>query len=150
MTRITTWKTLWNLALHRPLVGAGFHTDNPLIFALYAPPGSAVGTPVAHSVYFEVLGEHGFPGLFLYLGLFSLSWMRAGKLARLTRDEPEFAPWVPLLMRMVQVSLTGFAVGGAFLSLAHFDLPYYILSFVILVDATVREQMTGSPLRKGA
>jgi hypothetical protein len=67
----------------------------------------------------------------------------------LTRDDPEFGPWVPLLMRMVQVSLTGFAVGGAFLSLAHFDLPYYILAFVILVDATVRERMTSLSARKG-
>ena len=43
-------------------------------------------------------------------------------------------------MRMVQVSLAGFAVGGAFLSLAHFDLSYYIISFAVLVDATLREQ----------
>lgn len=149
MSRITTWKTLWNLAVDRPIVGAGFRTDNPLVFALYAPPEWGGGVLVAHSIYFEVLGEHGFPGLFLYVGLFFLSWMRAGKLARLTRDDPEFGPWVPLLMRMVQVSLTGFAVGGAFLSLAHFDLPYYILAFVILVDATVRERMTSLSARKG-
>jgi probable O-glycosylation ligase (exosortase A-associated) len=143
MSRITTWKTIWNLVMDRPIVGSGFHTDNPLVFALYAPPEWGGGVLVAHSIYFEVLGEHGFPGLFLYLGLFFLSWMRAGKLARLTRDDPEFGSWVPLLMRMVQVSLTGFAVGGTFLSLVHFDLPYYILSFVILVDATVRQKLTG-------
>jgi len=150
MSRITTWKTLLNLAIDRPLVGGGFRTDNPLVFALYAPPEWRGGVLVAHSVYFEVLGEHGFPGLLLYLGLFSLSWFRAGKLARLTRNDPDFSAWVPLLMRMVQVSLTGFAVGAAFLSLAHFDLPYYILVFVILVDATVREQMTRSRSEKVA
>ena len=33
---------------------------------------------------------------------------------------------------MVQVSLVGFAVGGAFLSLAYFDLPYNILLLVVL------------------
>jgi len=81
--------------------------------------------------------------------LFFLSWMRAGKLALLTRDDAEFGPWVPLLMRMVQVSLIGFAVGGAFLSLVHFDLPYYILSFVILVDATVRERMASILVKRG-
>lgn len=140
MSRITTWKTLWNLAVDRPLVGAGFRTDNSAVFVLYAPPEWSGQVLVAHSIYFEALGEHGFPGLLLYIGLFFLSWMRAGKLARLTRDDPEFGAWVPLLMRMVQVSLTGFAVGGAFLSLVHFDLPYYILTFVILVDATVREK----------
>lgn len=139
MSRIAAWKTIWNLVMARPIVGAGFHTDNPLVFALYAPPGWDGNVLVAHSIYFEVLGEHGFPGLFLYLGLFSLSWMRAGKLARVTASDAEYGAWVPLLMRMVQVSLAGFAVGGAFLSLVHFDLPYYILAFVILVDATVHE-----------
>jgi len=144
MSRIYTWKTLWNLAIDRPFVGGGFRTDNALVFALYGPGriGDYEGSQilVAHSIYFEALGEHGFPGLILYLSLGFLSWRRAGKLARQTRDDPEFGEWVPLLMRMVQVSLTGFSVGGAFLSLTHFDLPYYIVSFVILVDATVRER----------
>jgi len=145
MSRLYTWKTLLNLAIDRPLVGGGFRTDNPLVFALYAPAsvGGYTGGEVlvAHSIYFEALGEHGFPGLLFYLLLGFFTWRKAGKLARQTRDDPEFGEWVPLLMRMVQVSLTGFSVGGAFLSLTHFDLPYYIVSYVILVDATVREQM---------
>ena len=33
---------------------------------------------------------------------------------------------------MCQVALVGYAVGGAFLSLAYFDLPYNILVIVIL------------------
>lgn len=144
MSRIFTWKTLWNLAQDRPFVGAGFRTDNPLVFALYAPPSEGVyqgdQVLVAHSIYFEVLGEHGFPGLLLYLMLGFFTWRKASRLARQTQNDPEFGSWVPLLMRMVQVSEAGFAVGGAFLSLTHFDLPYYILSYVILVDATVRER----------
>lgn len=144
MSRIYTWRTLLNLAIDRPLVGGGFRTDNPLVFALYAPAsvGDYTGGKilVAHSIYFEALGEHGFPGLLFYLLLGFFTWRKAGKLARQTRDDPEFREWVPLLMRMVQVSLTGFSVGGAFLSLTHFDLPYYIVSYVILVDATVRER----------
>ncbi len=144
MSRIYTWKTLLNLALDRPFVGGGFRTDNALVFSLYGPGniGDYIGGQilVAHSIYFEALGEHGFPGLLFYLLLGFCTWRKAGKLARQTRDDPEFGSWVPLLMRMVQVSLVGFSVGGAFLSLTHFDLPYYIVSYVILVDATVREQ----------
>jgi len=33
---------------------------------------------------------------------------------------------------MCQVSIAGYAVGGAFLSLAYFDLPYNILILVVL------------------
>ncbi|HEY1092172.1 MAG TPA: putative O-glycosylation ligase, exosortase A system-associated [Burkholderiaceae bacterium] len=145
MSRIYTWKTLWNLALDRPLVGAGFATDNPIVFARYAPAGVGNYTAggaifVAHSIYFQALGEHGFPGLFLYVMLGVMTWRMAGRLARECKDDPEYASWVPLLMRMAQVSLIGFATGGAFLTLVHFDLPYYIVAIVVLVAATVRER----------
>ena len=33
---------------------------------------------------------------------------------------------------MCQVSLVGYAVGGAFLSLAYFDLPYNVMVIVVL------------------
>ncbi len=36
-------------------------------------------------------------------------------------------PWC-----MCQVSLVGYAVGGAFLSLAYFDLPYNILIMIVV------------------
>ena len=49
-------------------------------------------------------------------------------------------------MRMAQVSIVGFAVGGAFLTLVHFDLPYYLVAFVVLVDATMREQARRAPV----
>ncbi|SBT08838.1 Wzy family polymerase, exosortase system type 1 associated [Candidatus Accumulibacter aalborgensis] len=144
MSRVYTWKTLWALALDRPWVGGGFVVDTPEVFAVYAPAeGAGVyhggQAFVAHSIYFQMLGEHGFPGLILFVLLGVTTWRTAARLARQTRDHPEYGSWVPLLMRMAQVSLAGFAVGGAFLSLAHFDLIYYVISFVVLVDATLRE-----------
>ena len=75
----------------------------------------------------------------LYLLLGITAWRKAGSLAKQAQGDPELREWVPLLMRMSQVSIAGFAVGGAFLTLVHFDLPYYLLAFVVLVDATMRE-----------
>lgn len=151
MSRVYTWQTLWNLALDRPILGAGFRTDTPAIFARYAPfDGSIVfengGVFVAHSIYFQALGEHGFPGLFLFVLLGLVTWRKAGQLAKLTRGDPEFGDWVPMLMPMVQVSLLGFAVGGAFLSMMQFDIPYYIIGYVVMVDATVRDRLKARAL----
>lgn len=144
MSRIYTWKTMWALAVDRPWVGGGFGSDNHVVFALYAPEfvGDYVGGGVfvAHSIYFQALGEHGFPGLLLYLLIGFLTWRKAGKIAKQTKADPELGSWVPLLMKMVQVSLVGFAAGGAFLSLVYFDLPYYVVAYVVLVDATLRER----------
>ncbi len=145
VSRIYTWKTMWAAALDRPWVGTGFGADNPLVFLRYAPrdadfTGFEGVVFVAHSIYFQVVGEHGFPGLALFVLLGAATWRTASKLTRQTRNDEEFGSWVPVLMSMLQVSLVGYAVGGAFLSLAYFDLPYYIVSFVVLVDASVRER----------
>ena len=145
MSRVYTWTTLWNLALDRPFVGAGFNAAIPMVFMKYAPPG--VGNfdfdgaiYVAHSIYFQALGEHGFPGLALFLLLGLVTWLRAGRLAKQALGDAGYATWVPMLMRMVQVSLGGFAVGGAFLSMVHYDFPYYLVAIVMLVEATMSER----------
>ena len=41
---------------------------------------------------------------------------------------------------MSQVALAGYAVGGAFLSLAYFDLPYVIMALVALTRMWVQRQ----------
>lgn len=145
MSRIFTWNTLWSAALDRPLVGVGFRADNPAVFARYAslegPYAIFAGRVyVAHSIYFQMLGEHGFVGLALFLALGIVTWRTAGKLARQTKDDADFGDWMPMLMRMVQVSLIGYASGGAFLSLAYVDLPYYIIGFVVTATALVRNR----------
>lgn len=157
MSRIYTWTTLWNVAKDRPIVGAGYRTDNANLYAQYAPRGVGdfeFGTAwVAHSIYFQALGEHGFPGLALYLLLGVVTWRKATQLAKRTENMPGYQDWAPLLMRMVQVSLIGFSVGGAFLTLVHFDLPYYIISYVVLLEATLNEReknaKSNQPLGRG-
>ena len=150
MARIYTWQTLWNVALSRPLVGAGFAADNLAVFLQYAPTDSRFELLqgrvfVAHSIYLQAVGEHGFPGLLLFLALGYWLWRAAGQAARQAATQPDLATWVPLLMRMCQVATLGFAVGGAFLSLMNLDVPYYLLAVVILVRSTIKEQLKSKP-----
>jgi len=137
MSRIYTWRTLTNAALDRPLVGAGFRADNRAVFSAYAPEGREWDVHrgrvwVAHSIYFQMLGEHGFVGLALYFAFWGTVWRQATRIAKRAMAFPELATWLPLLMRMSQVSVLGFAAGGAFLSLAYLDLTFYIAGFVLL------------------
>jgi probable O-glycosylation ligase (exosortase A-associated) len=145
MSRIWTWTTLWNVGVDRPLVGAGFRADTGAIFQRYAPTDEKyaifIGQVfVAHSIYLQMLGEHGFVGLGLFLALGVATWRTASVLAKRTTGDAEFGSWMPLLMRMIQVSLVGYAVGGAFLSLAYHDLPYYLVGFVAISYALVGER----------
>lgn len=142
MTRIQTWQTIWNMVRDRPIVGAGFDLANPVMFQTYAPdPDMADYGP--HSIYFQVLGEHGFVGMAIYLALGVVIWRRSKKLALLGMAQPGLE-WLPLLMRMVQVSLFGFAVGGAFLGLLHYDLPYYLAALVVLAEGEVRDMRSAA------
>ena len=128
MGRINAWWTAYNVATSR-ITGAGFDMYTPQIFALYAP--DPVDIHAAHSIYFQVLGEHGFIGLFLFLGMWWSVWRTAAWLIKNGGKEPE-TKWCQFLGAMTQVSLIGYAVGGAFLSLAYFDLPYNALVMVVL------------------
>ncbi len=126
--RINAWWMAWNLAKDN-LFGGGFMVSKATLFALYAPNPLAVHA--AHSIYFMVLGEHGFIGLFLFLLLWSFVWRSAGRLRIQGKKLPETL-WLSHLGAMSQVSLAGYAVGGAFLSLSYYDLPYNILILVVL------------------
>ncbi len=126
--RINAWWMAWNLAKAN-VFGGGFVVAQPELFALYAPDPTSV--LAAHSIYFMVLGEHGFVGLFLFLMIWTFVWFSAGRLRIQGSKNPQ-TQWLTHLGSMCQVSLAGYAVGGAFLSLSYYDLPYNILVLVVL------------------
>jgi probable O-glycosylation ligase (exosortase A-associated) len=128
MGRINAWWMAWNLAW-KNFFGGGFEIYNFGVFSLYAPIPDDVHA--AHSIYFQVLGEHGFVGLFLFMLIWILCWFKADRIRKAARNVPE-ARWAADLSAMCQVSLAGYAVGGAFLSLAYYDLPYNVLIMVVL------------------
>jgi len=135
MGRINAWWMAWNLAVDRPL-GGGYDIYWPEIFARYAP---APNVHAAHSIYFQVLGEHGFVGLGLFLLLWIMAWRTAGYLRRTGPLLPA-TQWTADLGAMTQASLAGYAVGGAFLSLAYFDLPYNLVLLVVLARQWIAEK----------
>ncbi len=87
----------------------------------------------AHSIYFEVLGEQGFPGLAIFLSLMGASLLRLQRLRNETKGRPEWK-WVRDLAEMLQGSIIAYALAGAFLGLAYFDLYYYIIIAGVLLD----------------
>lgn len=136
MGRIVAWQLAWNIAIDR-ITGAGFATATRTIYDLYSSTPDAQ-VLVAHSIYFQVLGDHGFVGLFIYLAMWFTTYRMAGNLRKLTKNRPDIL-WIGDLGHMIQVSLLGFFVGGAFLSLAYWDVPFYILVLVVTLDRLARK-----------
>ncbi len=143
MGRINAWWNSWNIALHY-FTGVGFNTATSELFSRFSPNANTV--LVAHSNYFQLLGNHGFVGLLLYVCIWVSTWRTAGWL----RNQPTLPPerqWTADLGAMGQVSLVGYLVGGAFLNLAYFDLPYALMVLLVLTRVWVeRMSWTTEPL----
>ena len=145
--RINAWQMAMNLAKDRPLNGGGFDIYNEKVFGRYAPNPDDVHS--AHSIYFQMLGEHGYVGLLLFLLLWVLVWRDTSTIIRRSRGHEDLR-WATELARMIQVSLVGYAVGGAFLNLAYFDVPYYLLVAVVLTRLQVEKRLYELEVKQGA
>lgn len=139
--RLNAWKYAINVANDR-LTGAGFDSWSPETFARWAPVPDDVHA--AHSIYFSVLADHGWIGLIFFLVIFLSAWRLASRIAKVAEPLAEHR-WMADLARMLQVSFVAYAVGGAFLSLSYFDLPWHMLSFLILMRVLLEEH--GVPLK---
>jgi putative inorganic carbon (hco3(-)) transporter len=136
MGRISAWWTAYGIAKDRPL-GVGFNAARDELFQRYSPHPDYVHA--AHSIYFQVMGNHGFIGLFIFLAIFISTFLWAGRLQREAAVHPS-ARWAGELGSMAQVSLIGYFVGGAFLSLSYFDLPYNVMMMVVITRLWVRRR----------
>lgn len=128
MGRINAWWTAWNVATSN-FFGGGFRMFSRQTFLIYAP--DPLNMHDAHSIYFQVLGEHGFIGLGLFLLIGIKTWLRCGEIIRLAAKNSEYK-WTADLAAMLQVSLIGYAASGAFLGLAYFDYYYHLIAITLI------------------
>lgn len=147
MGRINAWHFAFNLANDRPLVGGGANAFTRDLFYRYAPEPQRVHD--AHSIYFEILGEQGYPGLLIFSAILFFSYRNCVYARRRARDNLELK-WAFDLARMLQASFVAYLVGGAFLGLAYFDLLYHLVALSVLLRVVVdRElQAVASPVEE--
>ena len=83
---------------------------------------------------------HGYVGLAIYLLLWWLTWRCASEIIRTCKMHAHLR-WAAELAAMIQVALVGFWVGGTFLGLAYFDLPYILLALLVLTKRVVTAEV---------
>ncbi|MGJ8694430.1 MAG: putative O-glycosylation ligase, exosortase A system-associated [Thalassotalea sp.] len=136
MGRVVSWKLAILMAIRSPIVGGGFDSaftnratvDNLMLdwdMVSFIPShtlefGDKVY--VAHSIYFQVLADHGFIGLFLYLLMMFMAYV---SLATIMKKSP--IDWHKNLAEKLKLGLVVFMVSGAALSSAYNDLIFTIL-----------------------
>lgn len=131
-SRLLAWRVAIEIARDYFPFGVGFYGEQqPQIWNHYVPAGNF---HAAHSIYFQMLGEHGYIGLAIYLVVLLLPLYNASLVVWRTRKDPDQA-WAHDLADMIRVGLLAFYVGGAALSVAYWD-GYLVL---LALTSTLRE-----------
>ena len=157
MTRVEAWQVSSAIALTNPMTGGGLHSVQVQWVWDYFKgskgllPFIDVGfvsnrMRAAHSIYFEVLGDTGFVGLFLFMSLLLNAMFNALRVKRLVRGREDEFSWAIDLSKSLNAILAGFIVGGASVSLAYSDVIY----MVIMLSEILRREVADSIASRSA
>ena len=150
MNRVAAWKVSSALALGNPVFGAGFSAVNmhwvwdtyknmPSLIALDMSPYSPY---VAHSIYFQVMGDMGFVGFFLFLALLLSAYVNRKAITRkIKKSNRQDLIWARDLADAMFLSLLGYMVGGAGVSLAYYEVVYILICLMSVLNTIVDTQI---------
>jgi putative inorganic carbon (hco3(-)) transporter len=142
--RLMSWRVAYDIAADRPVFGGGFRVlTERATYDIYLPEYPRSFGHDAHSIYFNLLGEHGWVGLGIFSVLIVFSMTTLGGLGRRYRSVAGLE-WVSGYARMLQISLAAYLLNGAFLSVAYFDLAYGLLILVPVLKALAVEKAAAS------
>lgn len=150
--RLWAWKISTLIATNDPLTGGGYRAvTDPVLWGYYAPFTPLFGpietppippelTPkAAHNIYFQVLGDHGFTGLLLFLLILTKSffdnWRNIGKARKLGEL------WLVKLCSALNIGIIGYGITGLNVSLAYFDLSYAFFALVVVINNYLKNRI---------
>ena len=138
--RILVWKWTLGFVQSYPLGGGfGAYLADRIEFQ-----DDSVRMGVAfHSVYFELLGEQGWPGLAMFLSLAGFSLYGLQRSIRQARAYPELV-WYRDLCSTLQVSLVILLVCGSFIGIAFQPMFHYLFALSASVAEYVRRVASGT------
>jgi probable O-glycosylation ligase (exosortase A-associated) len=139
LTRLLVWKWTLGFVVDHPLGGGfnAFYADVINVPGTEDYPESLTRHGVAfHSIYFEVLGEHGWPGLFLFLGLIFAAYAALLGVAR--RAKTLGLEWCRDLALTSVISLSVLVICGAFIGIAFTPQMYYMFALPVMLRHHVR------------
>ncbi|MCI0430954.1 MAG: putative O-glycosylation ligase, exosortase A system-associated, partial [Rhodospirillales bacterium] len=121
-SRLEAWRYALKVTEESPILGGGFgiFRQNIVEKGVWRD---------AHSSYFEVLGEHGYGGLALYLALCLWAIRICHRLGR-QGSSGSGHDWARDLGRMLLVSIIGYMIGGIVKNDGFFEPFYWVLAIV--------------------
>jgi len=135
-SRFWNWEFCKRVGLSRPLTGGGFDFYSQELYAKYYPEfidrWGSQKVWSCHSIWFTIFGEHGFPGLVVWIGLIGCCFLSLRQIRAYGRVRPEMSRVVDFA-KMLETALIVFLVVGTFLDSAYFDMFYYLVGVIIIM-----------------
>lgn len=135
--RIVVWRWTIDYVNERPILGGGFHSylANAGQLDVYIEDedmaiSNADTGKAFHNIYFEVLGELGYVGLFIYLWIIYLVFSMNNVLQK---DEKSLN-WVVPLANAQKQALLIYCACGMFIGVAYYPWLFYLLGVVVSLD----------------
>jgi probable O-glycosylation ligase (exosortase A-associated) len=149
--RVLVWQWTLEFTATHPF-GGGFVTY--LINHVDVPENGAAPAHIEfgrafHSSYFEILGEHGYPGLIMFLTLAVSTFVMLRRIGKKAQLYPELE-WMSGLSDALQSGLAVFLTSGAFVGLAFQPMFWYFISMSICLNAYLyRAEQGGTASKTG-
>jgi len=135
-TRLVVWTWAFNFVKDHPL-GGGFRvsrlTEVDFKLPIRNKDGIITGyrkidqqARAFHSSYIEVMAEHGWPGLALYMSIIGVTLAQLQMVRRRHRKDSPDREWLPALAQGLFRAIAIYAVGGLFVGIA-FQTTLYVL-----------------------
>ena len=139
--RIEAWKAGARMAAHNVFgVGAGNFPNN---FPKYRGEDAPVRWMTAHSMYFLILGELGILGLLMLVKLIFGNVRANARLRRELLNKTTGPPDLKnseAMLRFMSASVIGFAVAGAFLSVAYYPHIFVLTGLMVAARCMIAEK----------
>ena len=162
-TRLAVWQWTIDYAKAHPF-GGGFeaYRGNHIRYEIKKTDGAGPAPAVSdqavtdkargyHSAYFEMLGEQGYLGLALWLGISLIGIVRMEVLRRRYRDPAGPFGWAGPLAAALQTAHLVYLLGAAFIAIAFQPFVYMLIGAQIGLDSYLarrRAETAQAPMRR--
>lgn len=139
--RFDVWRASISVALKYPFFGGGFGALQDFNFYSFVYPETiATKGRAAHSIWFQIMGDHGYLGLALFSLLVGVTLTNLLRTMRLAKPYSDLA-WARELSKSLFIAVVAYLIGGTFLSLPYYDYYYLLLAIASITSALVRKRV---------
>jgi probable O-glycosylation ligase (exosortase A-associated) len=137
--RFDSWMAAVRIANDYPIFGVGIRNANLLSYQY----GADMQGRTIHSQFLQLLADSGYVGFVLYMGTILSFFVSAWRLRRYLKyaKDPR-AGRVIAMVNGLECALVVFCVGGLFLSLEVFELPYLVILLGAQLTVLARAELT--------